>query len=50
VSSSQQGAEAPSITEGGGDIVSSLQRLAALKESGALTEKEFVAAKSKLLA
>lgn len=34
----------------GDDLVSSLQQLAKLRTSGALSEKEFAAAKGKLLA
>jgi hypothetical protein len=33
----------------GGDIVGRLQQLADLRTSGALTEKEFIAAKTRLL-
>ena len=36
--------------DGGSDMVARLQQLADLRESGALSEKEFSAAKSKLLA
>jgi hypothetical protein len=39
-----------SRTPAGSDVVASLQQLAELRASGALTEKEFVAAKAKLLA
>jgi Short C-terminal domain len=52
--SSQQApaqAPAPSAAPAGGtDLVSRLKELAALKDSGALSQEEFDAAKSKLLA
>jgi hypothetical protein len=41
---------APAAPAGGTDLVSRLKELAALKDSGALTQEEFDAAKSKLLA
>jgi hypothetical protein len=41
---------APPRTPGaGGDLVAELQKLAALKESGILTDEEFSAAKARLL-
>lgn len=44
-------ATAPPPPPGGGvDVVAELQKLAALKESGVLTDDEFAAAKAKLLA
>jgi Short C-terminal domain len=44
-------APAPSAAPAGGtDLVSRLKELAALKDSGALSQEEFDAAKSKLLA
>lgn len=46
---SQQPAAMPSAT-GATDVVSRLKELSTLKDSGALTEQEFDAAKAKLLA
>jgi len=43
-------APAPPAAAGGADILGQLQQLAALKESGALSDAEFAAAKAKLLA
>lgn len=43
-------APAPAAPAGGTDVVSRLQELAELKNSGALTQEEFDAAKAKLLA
>jgi hypothetical protein len=39
----------PSAFHGSNDVVGQLQQLADLRASGTLTEKEFVAAKTKLL-
>lgn len=47
---SYQTEQAPSAPEGGSDLSEQLQQLAQLKDSGALTDDEFVAAKAKLLA
>ncbi|WAA67497.1 SHOCT domain-containing protein [Microbacterium oxydans] len=41
---------APPAAAGGSDMVAELQKLAALRSSGALTEQEFDAAKARLLA
>jgi len=41
---------APPSAAGGSDMVAELQKLAALRTSGALTEQEFDAAKARLLA
>jgi len=43
-------APAPAGPAGGVDIIAELQKLAALKEQGILTDDEFTAAKAKLLA
>lgn len=40
---------APAPAPAGGDLMAQLQQLAAMKESGLLTETEFAAAKAKLL-
>jgi Short C-terminal domain len=40
---------APAPSGGGDDTVAKLERLAALKDSGAITEKEFEREKQKLL-
>lgn len=45
----QQQAAAPAATAGGTDVVAELQKLAALKEQGILSDDEFAAAKAKLL-
>ena len=46
----QQAAAAPAAAPGGGtDVVAELQKLAALKEQGILSDDEFAAAKAKLL-
>lgn len=42
--------QAPVPTPAQNDLMSQLQQLAQLKESGALTDEEFAAAKAKLLA
>lgn len=39
----------PAPAPAGGDLMAQLQQLAAMKESGLLTEAEFAAAKAKLL-
>lgn len=41
---------APAPAAGGSDIIAELQKLAALKDAGVLTDEEFAAAKAKLLA
>lgn len=46
----QQGGAAPAAPAGGTDVVAELQKLAALKEQGILSDAEFAAAKAKLLA
>ena len=45
----QQQAAAPAAPAGGTDVVAELQKLAALKEQGILSDAEFAAAKAKLL-
>jgi hypothetical protein len=45
----QQQAAAPAAPAGGTDVVAELQKLAALKEQGILSDDEFAAAKAKLL-
>jgi hypothetical protein len=45
----QQAAAAPAAPAGGVDIVAELQKLAALKEQGILSDDEFAAAKARLL-
>ncbi len=45
----QQAAAAPAAASGGTDLVAELQKLAALKEQGILSDDEFAAAKAKLL-
>jgi hypothetical protein len=42
-------AAAPAAPAGGTDLIAELQKLAALKESGILTDAEFAAAKARLL-
>jgi len=42
-------AQAPAPPVGGVDVVAELQKLASLKEAGALSDEEFAAAKAKLL-
>jgi len=42
-------AQAPAPPAGGVDVVAELQKLASLKEAGALSDEEFAAAKAKLL-
>ena len=42
--------QAPPAAASGGDMVSQLKELSALKDAGALTDAEFEAAKQKLLA
>jgi hypothetical protein len=44
-----QTAPAPAAPAGGVDVVAELQKLAALKEQGILSDDEFAAAKAKLL-
>lgn len=44
-----QQAAAPAAPAGGVDVVAELQKLAALKEQGILSDAEFAAAKAKLL-
>ena len=43
-------AAAPAAPAGGVDVVAELQKLAALKDAGVLSDDEFAAAKAKLLA
>lgn len=43
-------APAAPVAGGGDDMIARLQQLAALKQSGVLTDEEFAAAKAKLLA
>ncbi|MCR2808591.1 MULTISPECIES: SHOCT domain-containing protein [unclassified Microbacterium] len=45
----QQARSAPVPAGGGGDLVGELQKLAALKDAGILTDQEFTTAKAKLL-
>jgi hypothetical protein len=45
----QQQAAAPAAPAGGVDIVAELQKLAALKDQGILSDAEFAAAKARLL-
>lgn len=46
----QQAAQQRPATSSGGDTIAELERLAALHNQGALTDAEFTAAKTKLLA
>jgi hypothetical protein len=46
----QQAPAAPAPAAGGTDLTAKLQQLAQLKESGALTDEEYAAAKARLLA
>jgi predicted metal-dependent phosphoesterase TrpH len=51
VAAQQPAAPAPAAAPAGGtDIIAELQKLAALKDQGILTDDEFAAAKAKLLA
>lgn len=45
----QLDAQQPAATPSGGDLTGELQKLAALRDSGALSEQEFATAKSRLL-
>lgn len=44
-----QAAAAPAATPAADDVISQLERLAALKASGVLSDEEFATAKTKLL-
>ncbi len=49
ISGIKEHASAPKVTPPDNDIITQLERLAKLKDSGALTEEEFVTAKRKLI-